>query len=280
MLALVVGVGYVARGPRIAEQDPQEQAARTAPAPAEELIAGDSPAAPVAAAPAPAAPAPTARPQSDPTQPSPAQSATLGRLADSSRAGQRENAGLGASGERREIAKVAAPADSIVAPPAVQATSSLGAAAARETEARRLREMDLPGSVAATSARGVAAPVAAPAPALAEQSAQLRPRQVIDREPSAGAAADALTERTIPGCWRTRTTARSDSILVSPRILSVVRDSLVIVLSSVRLDTRALTVEAPPRATVLQLGTSTLRGTARTAAGVAVPFEATRVSCP
>jgi hypothetical protein len=122
----------------------------------------------------------------------------------------------------------------------------------------------------------------------AEPTAQLRPRQVIDRErapsapsePSALAATDAMLERVLPGCWRTQTRAPADSILVDPRILSVAADSIVIVLNRAALDIRALDREVLPRAIVVRVGTSILRGTARNTDGAVVPFSATRTTCP
>jgi hypothetical protein len=131
---------------------------------------------------------------------------------------------------------------------------------------------------AASGAANEQAKVSAPrAPA---PTAELLPRQIIDREPSALAASDAMVERVLPGCWRTRTTAPADSVLVDPRILSVVRDSMVIVLNRAALDIRSLSRELLPRATVVRVGTSTLNGTARDANGAVVPFSATRTTCP
>ena len=89
-----------------------------------------------------------------------------------------------------------------------------------------------------------------------------------------------MLERVLPGCWRTRTAAPSDSILVDPRILSVAGDSIVIVLNRASLDIRSLNRELLPRAIVVRVGTSALMGTARNATGAVVPFTATRTSCP
>ena len=133
------------------------------------------------------------------------------------------------------------------------------------------------------SGRGAAAEQSKSAARAPAPTAQLLPRQIIDREPSAPsalAASDAMLERVLPGCWRTRTTAPADSILVDPRILSVAGDSIVIALNRASLDIRSLNRELLPRAIVVRIGTSTLNGTARDREGAVVLFSATRVSCP
>ena len=72
----------------------------------------------------------------------------------------------------------------------------------------------------------------------------------------------------ISGCWRTTTTARADSVLIDPRVFRQVGDTLVLVVS-----------KQGALALVVRASADALQGVARDAAGLMVPFRATKTNC-
>jgi hypothetical protein len=271
-IALVAGVGYVATDRGDVAQLEVEQAVPAATANAGEF---DRQAAPAATQPA----APVVTPTVDESRRDQRRRAAREALtlADSRAAGRDTLIAQDAIVEAKEApvpslrsaVTAAAPTAGGIAPPSTAAPPLGNVAGLAAGERAERAGAGAPLEQAKTAAR-------APAP-----TAALLPRQIIDREqPSALAASDAVADRVLTGCWRTRTTAPSDSVLVDPRILSVAGDSLVIVLNRASLDLRTLNREVLPRATVVRVGVSALSGTARNADGAVVPFAATRTTCP
>ncbi len=119
------------------------------------------------------------------------------------------------------------------------------------------------------SAAGATSATSAVLGSAREQTAQLRPRQVIDRAAPSAEAFTARDAAAVTGCWRTRTAAPMDSILLEPRLVPERGDTL-------RLEVAGSAVSAR----VLYVGPDTLTGTATDASGRRHPFRAVRVSCP
>ena len=72
----------------------------------------------------------------------------------------------------------------------------------------------------------------------------------------------------VAGCWRTTTTALADSVLIDPRVFRQVGDTLVLVVS-----------KQGALALVERASADALQGVARDAAGLMVPFRATKTNC-
>ena len=72
----------------------------------------------------------------------------------------------------------------------------------------------------------------------------------------------------VAGCWRTTTTARADSVLIDPRVFRQVGDTLVLIVS-----------KQGALALVVRASADALQGVARDAAGLMVPFRATKTNC-
>lgn len=292
-LALVAGTAYAART-RFADIG-ELPVAKSAPS----SVLADSPAVAGTVA-APETPAPA------PARPAPARSATVGVAGTIA-------AGTGAQDRQRE-ATPPAPARAQARPDASAPVDQLASAVAEITRSedslrkamvasravddssraerlRRLQNSELrlsevvvtgvaepprDSTLARAQPRRAAAEPTREAAAKSAGTAALRPRIVIDRE--GNALGGLFNASALEGCWRTRTTAAVDSVLVNPRVVAMHRDTLLVAFIPLSEGRRA--VLFPETIRVVRRGADELRGLANDRDGNPVAFTATRITCP
>ena len=110
-----------------------------------------------------------------------------------------------------------------------------------------------------------------PGAALEREARAKTSQRALTPTPSAQAerrAENVAASSSVSGCWRAQTTARVDSIQISPRVVRSVGDTLVLALTPFGAEAR-----------VVRESADALRGQAREAAGTFVAIVATRIGC-